>query len=297
MKLSKVRFIVSSVALLALGFIALGIVYMGKPKEQYAHSLANWQDADASPGYPMVVPGTEKENTRYRAAAYDPNLAQIPSLTRYRIPVAPCLTAPLGAENGAFTYDAQPFFAENETRGGQHLGSDLNGIGGQHSDLGDPVRAAGNGLVLYTGQPSPGWGNTVIIAHRMADGRLLQSMSAHLHEIHTHVGAIVARGAEIASVGTAGGRYFAHLHFEIRESAGLDYQLEKFPGTLLNGGYSDRKFNRLDTASILAQYAPADPKKLAPSVLALVLAEKNSPPNLQLDPASAEKLGEIMSRP
>lgn len=294
---AKARFIISSLALLAFAFIALGIAYMGKNKEQYAHSLANWQDADASPGYPMVVRGTEDENTKYWSAKFDPNLAQIPSLERYRIPLAPVLTAPMGAENGAFTYDAQPFFEDNKERGGHHLGSDLNGIGGQHTDLDDPVYAVGNGLVLYTGEPSKGWGKTIIVAHRMPDGRMLQSMSAHLHTINTHLGAIVARGAKIGTVGTGNGNYFAHLHFEMRESSGLDYFVKSFPSVVLNGGYSDRKFDRLDPEKILRDYAPNDFKKLGPSALALVLAEERSTRQLQLDVKSAEKLGEIMNQP
>jgi len=32
-----------------------------------------------------------------------------------------------------------------------------------------------------------------------------------------HVGENVRRGQQIATVGTGGGRYFAHLHFEMRE--------------------------------------------------------------------------------
>lgn len=294
---AKARFIITSLTLLAFAFIALGIVYMGKNKEQYAHSMANWQDADSSPGYPMVRPSTEDSPIEYWSAEFDPNLAQIPSLDRYRIPLAPVLTAPMGAENGAFTYDAQPFFEENKERGGHHLGSDLNGIGGQHTDLGDPVFAAGNGLVLYTGEPSKGWGKMIIVVHRMSDGRMLQSMYAHLHTINTYVGAIVARGSKIGTVGTGNGNYYAHLHFEMRESSGLDYFMEKFPSVILNGGYSDKKFDRLDAEKILVDYAPKNQKILAPSVLALVLAEENSPRQLQLDAKSAEKLGEIMSQP
>lgn len=51
-----------------------------------------------------------------------------------RIPIADGFQAPLGTPNGAFTYDAQPFGAPNPTRGGNHTGQDLNGIGGANTD-------------------------------------------------------------------------------------------------------------------------------------------------------------------
>ena len=44
---------------------------------------------------------------------------------------------PLGSENGAMTYNAQRF-TENH-----HLDDDLNGIGGEDSDLADPIYAVG----------------------------------------------------------------------------------------------------------------------------------------------------------
>lgn len=134
------------------------------------------------------------------------------------LPLAVRFEAPMGSEQAALTYNAQPF------RVTRHLGDDLNGIGGWNSDLGDPVYAAATGKVIYAGWPSDGWGNMVVLAHRVPDAsapegwRVYQAVYAHLDKILVQHGAVVPRGAKLGTVGTAGGRYLAHLHFEIRES-------------------------------------------------------------------------------
>src|SRR5881392_3147886 len=74
-------------------------------------------------------------------------LASLPAATRFDFP--------LGSEHGALTYNAQRF-AENH-----HLGDDLNGIGGENSDLGDPIYAVADGRVLLARDAGPGWGNVI----------------------------------------------------------------------------------------------------------------------------------------
>ena len=61
---------------------------------------------------------------------------QFPSaLETASLPTAARFDFPLGSEHGAMAYNAQRF-TEN-----RHLGDDLNGIGGENSDLGDPIFA------------------------------------------------------------------------------------------------------------------------------------------------------------
>ncbi len=130
------------------------------------------------------------------------------------IPTAYRFDFPLGSEHGAMTYNAQPFTTN------RHLGDDLNGIGGENSDLGDPIHAVADGLVLFAREAGPGWGKVVIILHACLEGgkrRYVQSFYGHLDTILVHPHQIVRRGDKIATVGTAHGRYFAHLHFEMRE--------------------------------------------------------------------------------
>ena len=133
-------------------------------------------------------------------------LASLPTATRFDFP--------LGSEHGAMAYNAQRF-TEN-----RHLGDDLNGIGGENSDLGDPVHAVADGRVLLAREGGPGWGNIIIVLHaylREGTRAYVQSYYGHVETMLVRAGEDVHRGQQIATVGTAGGRYFAHLHFEMRE--------------------------------------------------------------------------------
>ena len=130
------------------------------------------------------------------------------------IPTASHFDFPLGNENGAMAYNAQ-HFTENK-----HLGDDLNGIGGENSDLGDPIYAIADGRVLLARDGGPGWGNVVILLHAYLENgerKYVQSYHGHVQDMLVHPGQIVKRGQQIATVGTANGRYVAHLHFEMRE--------------------------------------------------------------------------------
>lgn len=158
---------------------------------------------------------------------------------------------PCGTPTGAMMYDAQPFAAPNPARGGHHTGQDLNGIGGNNTDEGEPVLAAGRGLVVYSGTPSPDWGQVVVLAHRLpGENRLVQTLYAHLNESSVHPGQMVSRGERIGSIGTAGGRYLAHLHFEAVESLCTEAGMP--------GYHPDGTMNRLNPAELLRRY-PAPP--------------------------------------
>ena len=94
----------------------------------------------------------------------DPAFVRLTPREMATLPLATRFDMPLGSEHGAFTYNARAFRIE------RHLGDDLNGIGGENSDLGDPVYAAGAGRVVYVGNPGPGWGKMILIAHRLPEG-------------------------------------------------------------------------------------------------------------------------------
>jgi peptidase M23-like protein len=148
-------------------------------------------------------------STKFDPAFYFPSpfdLASLPTATRFDFP--------LGTENGAFAYNAQRF-TEN-----RHLGDDLNGIGGENSDFGDPIYAVADGRVLLARDGGSGWGNVIIVLHAYEENgarKYLQSYYAHVEKMLVAPRQDVRRGQHIATVGNANGQYFAHLHFEMRE--------------------------------------------------------------------------------
>jgi len=242
------------------------------PRALPIEALTSFQDADA----PLLLPADGQPRHRlHRFAGWQ--LAEIPD--------APRFDAPLGSEHGALTYNAQKFWEMNSQRGGHHAGDDLNGIGGMNTDLGDPVHATADGLVVFAGEPSPGWGKVVVVAHRDRGGRLLESMYAHLDRIDVAVGALVARGRRLGTVGTANGHYPAHLHFEMRHGDGVD----------VGGGYGMLPLNRLDPTATVAELAGAAADDLSPSPLAAALVPRDEPWT-GLEIQGAEKLGEILGK-
>lgn len=122
---------------------------------------------------------------------------------------------PVGKPDGEGYYDAQHFGANN------HLGEDWNGNGGGNSDLGDAVYAIANGKVSFAKNVKRGWGNVIRIVHTLPSGQRVESLYGHCEEILVVEGEEVKKGQKIGTIGTADGKYQAHLHFEIREEVGL----------------------------------------------------------------------------
>jgi hypothetical protein len=262
-----------TISLILLGGVLVFVAILRDPSHELPpiESLANYQTADA----PLLLP--EDGQPRHR-------LHQLSAWEEVGLPRAARFDDPMGTETGGLTYNAQRFWEMNNSRGGRHFGDDLNGIGGMNSDLGDPVFATADGRVIYAGEPSAGWGHILILAHKTTDGRMLHSMYAHLDRMDVAVGATVGRGQRIGRVGTANGHYPAHLHFEIRESDGVD----------IGAGYSLHPLNRLDPEATLEALRGAPADEPAPSMLPLAM-DTDSPWNrLELSPEDAARLGEIL---
>ncbi len=178
---------------------------------------------------------------------FDAAFLRIPPLEAASLPLAVRFESAMGTATGALTYNAQPF------RITRHLGDDLNGIGGWNSDLGDGVHAAGTGKVVYVGWPSDGWGNMVTLAHRVPDPgsptgwTVMQAVYAHLDRASARHGEHLPRGGSLGTVGTANGRYLAHLHLEIRQSLSI------YPGP----GYSDHPLDRVSPEKLIREHRAA----------------------------------------
>lgn len=125
---------------------------------------------------------------------------------------------PVGPPDAKGYYNAQKFQENN------HLGDDWNGVGGGNTDLGDAVYAMGSGVVFFAQDLGMGWGNIVRVVHVYTSGDVslqVESLYAHLDSIGVEEGQILKRGEQLGTIGTADGSYYAHLHFEIRDSLGL----------------------------------------------------------------------------
>jgi murein DD-endopeptidase MepM/ murein hydrolase activator NlpD len=142
---------------------------------------------------------------------------------------------PVGAPDAAGYHDAQPF-GEND-----HLGNDWNGNRGGNTDLGDPVYATAAGVVVHATDIGGDWGNVIRIVHACG----VESLYAHLDRIEVATGASVGRGQRIGTIGTAHGRYSAHLHFELRDRP-----------MQIGGGYGRDRTGYLDPTAYIRAHRP-----------------------------------------
>ena len=80
---------------------------------------------------------------------------------------------------------------------------------------GTPVKAAENGVVIYSGDGLKEYGKTVLIRHD--DG--LVTVYAHAEKLNVNRGDKVTRGQVIANSGMSGVAKTPRLHFEVRKNA------------------------------------------------------------------------------
>ncbi|SIO39263.1 peptidoglycan DD-metalloendopeptidase family protein [Halodesulfovibrio marinisediminis] len=87
-----------------------------------------------------------------------------------------------------------------------HSGVDIAG------KTGDPVAAAWDGKVIYSGEKK-GYGKLVVLEHPNG----WRSYYGHNSKLNVEVGETIAAGKKIAEVGSTGRSTGPHLHFEVRQ--------------------------------------------------------------------------------
>ncbi len=106
------------------------------------------------------------------------------------------------------------FFEGAEAK--RHQGVDIA------SPLGTPIKAAGSGKVIYSGNAIRGYGNLILLRHPED----YVTVYAHNQVNLVDEGVWVERGQVIGKVGNTGRATGAHLHFEIRKN---NYAVDPLP--------------------------------------------------------------------
>lgn len=135
-------------------------------------------------------------------------MAGVPLIRTVRPPMADLEKAWYEATRVFGPYNGHPQFCE-----------DWNLEAGGDSDLGETLVAPFDGVVITAKEFGGGWGKIVRILGLLPDGNLVTWMGAHLDRVGVAVGEVVRVGEVIGTIGTANGKYAAHLHEQISVGA------------------------------------------------------------------------------
>jgi murein DD-endopeptidase MepM/ murein hydrolase activator NlpD len=102
-------------------------------------------------------------------------------------------------------------FGDKVGGGRLHSGVDLN-YGAPYQDKGMEVKATASGQIVYSKNAGKGWGNLVVIYH---PEHRVWSRYAHLEKRYYDEGIQVKEGDVIGTVGSTGGDWAPHCHFDI----------------------------------------------------------------------------------
>ncbi|HJX25844.1 MAG TPA: peptidoglycan DD-metalloendopeptidase family protein [Chthoniobacterales bacterium] len=196
--------------------------------------------AQAAKTQPAIAPAIKAQPLRVAMVKAQPALAQ--SVREVPGALQPAQQATMAMET-AFTKladgfdfpvgkpDAQGYYKARGFRSKGHLGEDWDGVRGGDTDLGDPIYSIGNGIVVFAHDCHMGWGNVIIVRHTYREGGEIKNIDAlygHLNSMLVRRGQSIARGQQIATMGTAHGLYDAHLHLEIRKNLEIGMSRAKF---------------------------------------------------------------------
>ena len=177
-------------------------------------AILDWAPNGLDPSEPvlapntyLVIPGGQRELQSW----------VVPTITREQVSTAAtnfgqCPGGYSGAVgSGFFIWPANNQFLSGYDFTSIHRGLDIDG------DMGDPLYAVDNGVVVYAGPNSRGYGNLVVIDH----GNGWQSLYAHMSQWNVACGQSVFQTNLIGLVGNTGNSSGPHLHFELRFNGAL----------------------------------------------------------------------------
>lgn len=151
------------------------------------------------PGQKLFLPDVRENKVRIETARGDKKkkgAAMVASAQKiFTWPMRGRITSGFGTRVDPFTRDRR-----------FHCGIDIS------ANVGTPVRAAGNGRVIFNGW-KPGYGKVVIVRHEGGYITVYAHNSRNVSPVDSEVG----RGAVIAYSGMTGAVTGAHLHFEVRK--------------------------------------------------------------------------------
>ncbi len=175
-----------------------------------------------SAGMTLIIPGGSRE---FKSWALTAN-ASGPGVNDQGVPVAKSASAGFCKDasgglvgTGTFIWPALQHWVSGNNYAPWHPGIDIA------AHLGDPIYAADNGVVVYAGWNTWGYGNLVVIDH----GNGWQTWYAHNSAIYVGCGQNVFQGSVIAAAGSTGRSTGPHLHFETRLNGTLPNPFNVLP--------------------------------------------------------------------
>ncbi len=167
-------------------------------------TLGDWSHPNIEAGTMLVVPGGTRDFISWSAPLItrgDPSVAKI---------LGPGFCGSI--EGGVIGWGYFVWPADHHYLSGwdympesNHRAIDIDG------DMGDPIYASDNGVVVYSGWNNWGYGNVVVIDH----GNGWQTLYAHMSVINVGCGQSVFQGNTIGLFGSTGNSTGPHLHFEM----------------------------------------------------------------------------------
>ncbi len=169
------------------------------------NTVGNYAAPNIAPGTWLIIPGGKREFVDWAAQINKNN----PS-TGSSMGTGACTVPVSGGAVGSGTYvwPAPDHYLSgyDYTPSINHWGIDVAG------KLGDPIYAVDNGVVVYAGWSTAGYGNLIVIDH--GDG--VETYYGHLSQINVSCGQSVYQTNVIGLMGSTGRSTGPHLHFEMR---------------------------------------------------------------------------------